>query len=78
MLTLHLITSDTVQEFTDIRSVTCTLADGPVKILPNHAPAIATIKPGKFYLVRQDGIKPQELTSSGLIKIERNIVTVVS
>ena len=78
MLSLHLITPDTKQELADIQSVTCTLAGGPVKILPHHAPTIATVEPGKLYAVRRDGIKSYELASSGLLKIERDTITVVS
>lgn len=78
MLSLNLITPDTKQELADIQSVTCTLAAGPVKILPHHAPTIATVEPGKLYAVRKDGIKSYELTSPGLLKIERDVITVVS
>ena len=78
MLSLHLITSDTKQEITDIKSVTCTVAGGPIKILPHHAPMLATLKPGKLYTVRSDGVKSYEIISSGLLKVENNIVTIVS
>lgn len=78
MLSLHLITSDTKQELTDITSVNCTLAGGPVKILPHHAPLIATLKPGKVYTVRADGIKSYDIISAGLLKVEKEMVTIVS
>ena len=77
-LLMRLITSDTKQELADIKSVNCTLVGGPVKILPHHAPMIATIERGKLYVVRNDGVKSFEIASSGLLKVERNVVTIVS
>lgn len=78
MLSLILITPDAKQELTDIQSVNCTISTGPVKILPHHAPLVATLNPGKLYTVKTDGIKSYEILSPGLLKVQDNIVTVVS
>jgi len=78
MLSLRFVTSDTVQEIGDIQSLKCILPTGPVKILPHHAPMIAAIEPGKIYTVKADGIKPYEIASGGLLKVERGVVTIVS
>ncbi|MDO8557819.1 MAG: hypothetical protein Q7S09_01335 [bacterium] len=78
MLSLLLITPDTKQELDDIRSVNCTVAGGPVKILPHHAPMVATLKPGKLYAVKADGIKSYDILSPGLLKVQDDLVTVVS
>ncbi len=78
MLSLHLITSDTKQELVDLQSVNCAISTGPVKILPHHAPMIATLETGKLYTVKADGIKAYEILSPGLLKVQDNMVTVVS
>ena len=78
MLTLHFITADTKQEILDIKSAKIHLASGLVKILPRHAPLIATMEPGKMYIMREDGIKSFTIPSSGLLKVEKDVITVVS
>lgn len=78
ILSLHLITSDTKQTLADVTSVNCTLSGGPVKILPHHAPMIATVERGKLYAVRSDGVKSFEIASAGLLKVEKDVVTIVS
>ncbi|MDP3963669.1 MAG: hypothetical protein Q8Q39_04180 [bacterium] len=78
MLTLHFITADAKQEIADIKSVKVHLASGLVKILPHHAPMIATVEPGKMYAMRNDGIKTYDITGRGLLKVEKDVVTVVS
>lgn len=78
MLSFRLITSDTKQELADIQSVNCTISTGPVKILPHHAPLVATLEAGKLYTVKADGIKTYEVPSPGLLKVRDDIVTIVS
>lgn len=78
MLTLQFITADTKQEIIDINAVKLHLASGVVKILPHHAPMIATVEPGTMYLTRNDGIKTYDIASRGLLKVSCDVVTVVS
>lgn len=79
MLTIHLTTSDASEEFRNVTAVRCQTHGGPIKILPHHGPMVSTLKSGKVYLVMASGgIQVKEMQAPGLLKVEKDIVTIVS
>ncbi len=79
MLTVHLTTTDTSEEHRNVAAVRCATPGGPIKILPHHAPMLSALNAGRVYLVMASGgIQAKKVTSPGLLKVEKDTVTIVS
>ena len=79
MLSVSLMTTDTSEEYRNVAAVRCSVAGGPIKILPRHAPMLATLRSGKVYFVMASGgIEVHEISSRGLIKVEKDKIAIVS
>lgn len=68
------------KEFFDgkVSSLKLMLADGAIEILASHIPSVACTIAGDCRILLEDGTKKTFFSEEGVLKIERNEVTITS
>jgi F-type H+-transporting ATPase subunit epsilon len=75
---LEIITPDKKLFEGDVKYASFPGTEGSFGVLDNHAPMIATLKPGKVELTENNNAKHEFVVKGGVVEVSRNRVTVLA
>jgi F-type H+-transporting ATPase subunit epsilon len=75
---LEIVTPEKIIFNDDVKSFTAPGTIGSFQILPNHAPFISSLQPGKVKLVTKDGHERLYATSGGVVEVHANKISMLA
>ena len=75
---LEIVTPEKIIFNDDVKSFTAPGTLGSFQILPNHAPFISTLQPGKVKLMTKDGYERFFATSGGVVEVHGNKISMLA
>jgi F-type H+-transporting ATPase subunit epsilon len=75
---LEIITPDKKLYEGEVKSAVFPGSEGSFGVLDNHAPLIATLKPGKVELIENNNNKVEFQLKGGIVEVQKNKVIVLS
>jgi F-type H+-transporting ATPase subunit epsilon len=77
-LSVRVVSPDRIVFEGDASAIVAPAWDGQVGILPNHAPMLALVGAGELHVERVGGGSDSFHVAGGVLKVERNQVTVLT
>jgi F-type H+-transporting ATPase subunit epsilon len=78
LIHLEIVSPEKVIFNDDVKSFTAPGTLGSFQILPNHAPLISSLQPGKIKLVTKEGIERLYATSGGVVEVHKNKISMLA
>ncbi|MGH2574340.1 MAG: ATP synthase F1 subunit epsilon, partial [Ignavibacteria bacterium] len=75
LIHLEIVTPKKVIFSDDVKSFSAPGAEGIFQILPNHAPFITNLQPGKIKFIKKDNGELFFATSGGVVEVHANKIT---
>ena len=75
---VELVSPERVLYTGEAEMVLARTTDGEIGFLPNHAPFIATLAPGRVRIVKEDGSEELAAVHSGFVEVRDNRVIILS
>jgi F-type H+-transporting ATPase subunit epsilon len=75
---VELVSPERVLYTGEAQMVLARTEDGEIGFLPNHAPFVATLVPGRVRIVKEDGSEELAAVHSGFVEVRDNRVIILS
>lgn len=78
LIHLEIVTPSKTQFSDDVKSFTAPGMEGSFQVLPDHAPFVSTLQPGKVKFVMKDGAEKIFAVSGGVVEVLKNNISMLA
>jgi F-type H+-transporting ATPase subunit epsilon len=78
LIHLEIVTPSKVEFDDDVKSFSAPGMEGSFQVLPDHAPFVSTLQPGKVKFLQKDGIERIFAVSGGVVEVLKNKISMLA